>query len=73
MFGYLEKSESGIGERNEGNVGNTGNQGGNVGNMGNQGGNEKKKGENLCIVVELMKYNCGEGQETRNCVFLVIV
>ena len=29
--------------------------------------------ENLCIVVELMKYNCGEGQETRNCVFLVIV
>ena len=40
---------------------------------GNGGGNEKKKGENLCIVVELMEYNCGEGQETRNCVFLVIV
>ena len=32
---------------------------------GNGGGNEKKKGENLCIVVELMKYNCGEGQKSR--------
>ena len=36
-------------------------------------GNERNKGENLRIGVELMNYNCGEGQETRNCVFLVTV
>ena len=35
--------------------------------------NEGNKSENLCIGVELMNYNSGEGQETRNCVFLVIV
>ena len=37
------------------------------------GGNEDNKGENLCIGVELTNYTCGEGQETKNCVFLVIV
>ena len=36
-------------------------------------GNERNKGENLRIGVELMNYNCGEGQETRICVFLVTV
>ena len=44
-----------------------------VGKRGTGGGNEGNKGENLCIEVELMNYSCGEGQETRNCVFLVIV
>ena len=44
-----------------------------VGMWGTGGGNEENKGENLCIGVELTNYNCGEGQETRNCVFLVIV
>ena len=44
-----------------------------VGLWGTGGGNEENKGENLCIGVELTNYNCGEGQETRNCVFLVIV
>ena len=37
------------------------------------GGNEGNKGENLPIGVELMHYNRGKGQGTRNCVFLVIV
>ena len=50
---------------------------GNVRNQGvnrrNRGENEGNRSENLRIVVELMNYNCGEGQETRNCVFLVIV
>ena len=40
---------------------------------GNGGGNEENKGDNLCIVVELMNFNCGKGQETRNCMFLVKV
>ena len=44
-----------------------------VGMWGTGGGNEENKGENLCIGVELTNYNCGEGQEIRNCVFLVIV
>ena len=44
-----------------------------VGKRGTGRGNEGNKGENLCIEVELMNYSCGEGQETRNCVFLVIV
>ena len=37
------------------------------------GENARNKGENLCIRVELRNYNCEEGQETRNCVFLVIL
>ena len=37
------------------------------------GGNEGNKSENLRIEVELMNYNCGEGQETRNCVFRIII
>ena len=57
--------------------GNAGNQGGNAGNQsgnaGNQGRNAGNQGENLLRGVELMNYNCGEGQETRNCMFLVIV
>ena len=44
-----------------------------VGMWGTGGGNEGNKRENLSIGVELMNYNCGEGQETRNGVFLVIV
>ena len=44
-----------------------------VGMRGSRGGNEGNKGENHCIGVELMNYNCGEGQETRNLVFLVTV
>ena len=35
------------------------------------GENARNKGENLCIRVELRYYNCGEGQETRNCGFLL--
>ena len=55
-------------DRNAGNQGgNVGNQGGNDGNqggnMGNQGGNVGNKGGNLRIGLELMNYNCGEGQE----------
>ena len=38
---------------------------------GTGGGNEGNKGEILCTGVELMNYNCGEGQETTNCMFLV--
>ena len=44
-----------------------------VGMRGTGGGNEGNIGDNLCIGVKLMNYNCGEGQETRNCVFLFIV
>ena len=55
-----------------GNDGNAGNQGENVGNQGgnagNQSGNKGNKGENLGVGVELMNYNCGKGQEARNCV-----
>ena len=40
---------------------------------GGEGGNEGNKSENLRIEVELMNYNCGEGQETRNCVFRIII
>ena len=54
-------------------VGMRGMRGIRVGKWGTGGGNEGNKGENLCIEVELMNYSCGEGQETRNCVFLVIV
>ena len=54
-------------------VGMRGMRGIRVGKRGTGGGNEGNKGENLCIEVELMNYSCGEGQETRNCVFLVIV
>ena len=32
--------------------------------------NKGNKGNNLCIGVKLRNYNCGERQETRNCVFL---
>ena len=50
----------------------TGNKGGNARNQGsndrNHGGNEGNNGDNHQIGVELMNYNCGEGQETRNCV-----
>ena len=42
--GYLLKPEWGIGERNEENDGNTGNQGGNDGDAGNQGGNDGNAG-----------------------------
>ena len=55
---------------NEGNDGNAGNQSGNGRNAGNQGrnaGNQGRnagnQGENLRIGVELMNYNCGEGQK----------
>ena len=44
-----------------------------VGMQGTGGGNEGNISDNLCIGVKLMNYNCGEGQETRNCVFLFIV
>ena len=54
-------------------VGMRGMRGIRVGKRGTGGGNEGNKGENLCIEVELMNYSCGKGQETRNCVFLVIV
>ena len=54
-------------------VGMRGMRGIRVGKWETGGGNEGNKGENLCIEVELMNYSCGEGQETRNCVFLVIV
>ena len=37
------------------------------------GGNEGNNSENLRIGVKLMNYDSREGQETRNCVFLVIV
>ena len=37
------------------------------------GGNEGNKRENLRTEVQLMNYNCGEGQETKNCVFRIIV
>ena len=47
-------------------------QGIRVGMQGTGGRNEGNKGDNLCIGVELMNYNCGEGQETKNCVFLGI-
>ena len=71
-----------------GNAGNAGNQGRNNGNAGNQGGNDGNQGrnarkwgggnegnkrENLRTEVQLMNYNCGEGQETKNCVFRIIV
>ena len=64
--------------RNTGNQrGNDGNRGRNAGNQGGmqrtRGGNEGNKGENLRIGVELINYNCGKEQQTRNCVFLVIV
>ena len=60
-----------IGERNDGNAGNQGGNAGNQsGNAGNQGRNVGNQGENLLRGVELMNYNCGEGQET---VFLIIV
>ena len=49
--------------------GNDGNHSGNVGNARNQDLNEGNKGENLRIGVELINYNRGEGQETRNCTF----
>ena len=68
-------SQGGIAMNQGGNVGNVRNRGGNDGNAGNQGsndrnqgGNEGNKGENHRIGVELMNYNCGDGQETRNCV-----
>ena len=41
--------------------------------QGTGGGKEATKSENLCIGVELMNYNSREGQEIRNCVFLVKV
>ena len=41
--GYLKKPEWGIGEWNEGNDRNAGNQGKNDGNMGNQGGNARNR------------------------------
>ena len=44
--GYPKKPEWGIGERNEGNYGNTGNQGGIDGNTGNQGGDAGNRGGN---------------------------
>ena len=47
-------------------------QGIRVGMQGTGGRNEGNKGDNLCIGVELMNYNCGEGQETKNYVFLGI-
>ena len=53
-------TEWGIRERNEGNDG----------NAGNQGGNERNQRENLRIRVELMNYNCGEGENERKCVHL---
>ena len=31
--------------------------------QGTEGGNEENKGENLHIGVELLNYNCGEGQK----------
>ena len=37
------------------------------------GENEGNESENLRIRVELRNYNCEDGQETRNCVFLLIV
>ena len=40
---------------------------------GTRGANKGNKGNNLCIGVKLMNYNCGERQETRNCVFLAKV
>ena len=43
-----------------------------VGMQGTGSRNEGNKGENLCIGMELMSYNCGEKQETKNCVFLGI-
>ena len=35
---------------------------------GTAGGNEANKSEKLCIGVQLMNYNCREGQEIRDCV-----
>ena len=75
---YLYKPEWGIGERNEGNVGN---QGGNDGEMrgirvrmmgkrgirvemrGTGGENEGNKGDDLRVGVDLMNDNRGEGQK----------
>ena len=42
-------------------------------NAGNQGGKKGNKSENLGVGVELMNYSFGQGQEARNCVFLLIV
>ena len=39
-----------------------------VGMRGTAGGNEANKSEKLCIGVQLMNYNCREGQEIRDCV-----
>ena len=64
----VNAGNQGENDRNaENQSGNAGNQGGNDGNqggnMGNQGGNVGNKGGNLRIELELMNYNCGEGQE----------
>ena len=72
-----EMGNQGTEEENDGNAGNqdgnAGTKGGNARNVGNQGGNAGNRGENHCIGVELMNYNYGEGQETRNLVILVTV
>ena len=48
-------------------------QGIRVGMQRTWGGNEGNKSENLRIGVQLINYNCRKEQQTRNCVFLVIV
>ena len=50
-----------VGMRNTQNQ--SGNDGNQSGNAVNQGGNEGNKGENLRIGLELLNYNCGEGQK----------
>ena len=44
-------------------VGMRGIRGGMMGKRGTGGGNEGNKGDNLRVGVELMNYNCGEGQK----------